>query len=133
MECKRTFLPYPISEIIQFRFIHPLTGPIVGMRAWGLPQRSFSIWEGYEQHSIIPVALDPSTIDCCPCTFFVVFLAFCRLSSCLVVFLWQVCFVYLYDQNHWNFRRFTVAKSGSCGPAASVMACVTDIFVMWSL
>ena len=26
-----------------------------------------------------------------------------------------------------NFRRFTVAKSGSCGPAASVMACITDI------
>ena len=35
--------------------------------------------------------------------------------------------------NHWSFRRFTVAKSGFCGPAASLMACITDIFVMWSL
>ena len=35
--------------------------------------------------------------------------------------------------NHWSFRRFTVAKSGSFGHAASVMACITDIFVMCSL
>ena len=32
-----------------------------------------------------------------------------------------------------EFWRFTVAKSGSCGPAASVMACITDIIVMWSV
>ena len=39
--------------------IYPLTRPIVGVRAWRLPRRSFSIWDNREQHRIIPVVLDP--------------------------------------------------------------------------
>ena len=60
---------HSLNHSFTHSFIHPLTGPIVGVRAWRLPQRSFSIWDGCEQHCIIPVAPDPSTLECCPCTF----------------------------------------------------------------
>ena len=68
------------------------------MRAWKLPQWSFSIWDGCGQHRMIPV------VQTCPLShvvhvhFFVVFLVFGRLWPCLVVFLWQVCCVWLYDR-----------------------------------
>ena len=68
------------------------------MRAWKLPQWSFSIWDGCGQHRMIPV------VQTCPLShvvhvhFVVVFLVFGRLWPCLVMFLWQVCCVWLYDR-----------------------------------
>ena len=58
------------GTVLAVRVTHPLTGPIVGVHAWRLPQRSFSNWDGCGQHRIIPVAPDPSTLECCPGTFF---------------------------------------------------------------
>ena len=60
----------------------------------------------------LPRFLPPLTV---PCSI--------SLASVLCLVVWP---------NHWSCRRFTVAKSGSCGPADSVMACITDVFVMWS-
>ena len=118
---------YYINWIIHTSFIHPLTGPIVQVRAWRLPQRSFSIWDSCEQHRIIPMALDPTTLECCPCTFFCGLPRFLPslAAPCSTSFASVLCLVVL--PNHWSFRRFTVAKSGYSGPAASVMSCITDI------